>query len=62
MKSRICLLTVTVLLASLHQAVAQTWTQINVANTNWFGVTPSADGSVLFAAAGNTNVNAIYIS
>lgn len=41
---------------------AQTWTQTSAANTNWFSIASSADGSILFAAGGTTNHEQIYVS
>src|SRR5271155_1437514 len=45
-----------------NSASAQTWTQTSAINTNWFGITSSADGSVLYAVGGTTNQEVIYIS
>ena len=47
---------------TVNLAFAQTWTQTGAANTNWFSIASSADGSVLFASGGTTNQSAIYIS
>jgi len=41
---------------------AQTWTQTTAANTNWFSIAASADGSVFYASGGTTNGQQIYIS
>lgn len=46
----------------VNSVFAQTWTQANVANTNWFGIVSSADGSILFASGGTTNGQQIYTS
>jgi len=62
MKPCIYLTVIIGMLAGLQQIAAQTWTQSIVASTNWWGVSSSADGSVLFATVGNTNIFAIYIS
>jgi hypothetical protein len=43
-------------------AAAQTWTQSSAANTNYFSLVSSADGSILYAAGGTTNAQQIYKS
>jgi hypothetical protein len=50
------------LLGIADLSFAQTWTQTGAANTNWFSIASSADGSILFAVGGNTNYQAIYKS
>ena len=47
---------------TVYPAAAQTWTQVNVANTNWFTIVSSADGSILYASGGNTNSQQVYTS
>src|SRR5689334_9383655 len=41
---------------------AQTWTRLNVLNTNWYSTAVSADGSIIYAVGGSTNENLIYFS
>ena len=49
-------------LLAVRPAAAQTWTQASVANTNYFSLVSSADGSILYAAVGTTNAQQIYKS
>jgi hypothetical protein len=65
MKPRICLLMIIGLLAGLHQAAAQTWTQTSAPTNDWEAVASSADGSKLVAAAriaGSFAAGPIYTS
>jgi hypothetical protein len=48
------------MLTAVSPTSAQTWA--TVVNTNWFSIVSSADGSILYAAGGTTNVQQIFTS
>ncbi|HEX9047006.1 MAG TPA: sialidase family protein, partial [Verrucomicrobiae bacterium] len=52
----------TVFWISTGTVFCQTWTQTTAVDTNWSSLVSSADGSILAACGGTTNLQAIYIS
>jgi len=62
MKGITTLLLLGTMMMSAEFGFTQTWTQVNVANTNWYSLAASSDGSILYASAGTTNGQIIYAS